>query len=76
MNILSYQLGTIFTGEVINTFLQQNCTKSKEVARLVRHYSFGFNPKNNYVLVKQQFRTAGPKQFGFIKITERNDICA
>ena len=68
MNILSYQLGTIFSGEIINTFLEENKSRSKEVARLARNYNFGFKPNQNYILVRQQFRTNGKPQLGFIKV--------
>lgn len=74
MNILSYQLGTIFSGEVINQFLKEN--HSKEAQRLTRHYKFGFNPNKNYILIRQNFCSNGPKQLGFIKANERIDNCA
>lgn len=74
MNILSYQLGTIFSGDIINQFLKEN--HSKEAQRLARNYNFGFNPNKNYMLIRQQFRTRGPEQLGFMKINERNGYCA
>ena len=76
MNVLSYQLGTIFSGKEINTFLNERHSHCKEADRLARNYNFGFKPECNYMLVRQEFRTNDKPRLGFIKVKERNGFYA
>lgn len=77
-NILSYQLGTIFLGQEINDWLDDQIYNHRshydEAERLHRHYrmgiSSGFIANEKYEIAKILFHTRGPYQLGFFTNTK------
>ena len=72
-NILSYAPGTEFLGSEINAWITHQIVartgNMHEALRLKRHYQ-GFVADGKYQLVRMQFQTRGPEQFGFLRVKE------
>ena len=77
-NILSYAPGTEFRGSEINAWITHQIvartSQIHEALRLKRQYcsdtDHGFVADGKYKLVRMQFHTRGPEQFGFIRVEE------
>jgi hypothetical protein len=72
-NILSYAPGTEFLGSEINAWITHQIVartgNMHEAIRLKWHYQ-GFAADGKYQLVRMQFQTRGPEQFGFLRVKE------
>lgn len=75
-NILSYPVGTVFSGQEINEWLDDQIKNHrgnfKVAMRLHQQYRIGLSrglaADSQYQLVRMLFHTKGPSELGFLRV--------